>query len=367
MTSYTTKAAYPYPDPTDPVTDYPATANTFASYIDNLPNRNVIINGQFDIWQRGTTFTTPTNGSYTADRWRIGFDGTGGNRNVTMNANVGAPLTGGMQQWRTLVLSQAIVGTGQTSLTLSQRIENARTFAAETVTASAYIWGDTRTITVKLIQNFGTGGSPSSPVTTTLGTFAVTSVRNRMKLTGTVPTAVNKTFGTNNDDYLELVFEVGGSTTFSSLVFWGVQLEQNSTATALERRPVQQELALCQRYFEKSYAQAVNPGTGSLIGNGFFVASNALAGSTAGNVGTSGSIPFKVTKRAAPTCVSYDFDGTANAVRVYPVDAKRSGVTLFANLTDNGTVQFMGFSNASATAINAGDRIQFNWTADAEL
>jgi hypothetical protein len=256
MTNYTTKGSYPYPDPTDAITDYPATASTFAGYVDNLPNRNVIINGNFDIWQRGNSFTTPTNGSYTADRWRLSYDGTGGTRSVTMNANVGAPLTGGMQQWRTLNLQQAIAGTGQTSLALSQRIENARTFAAETVTASAYIWGDTRTITVKLVQNFGTGGSPSSPVTTTLGTFAVSSVRNRMKLTATIPTAVSKTFGTNNDDYLELVFEVGG-TGSSSFYFWGVQLEQNSTATALERRPIQQELALCQRYYFEITGQTV--------------------------------------------------------------------------------------------------------------
>jgi hypothetical protein len=249
MTNYTTKGSYPYPDPTDAITDYPATASTFAGYVDNLPNRNVIINGNFDIWQRGTSFTTPTNGSYTADRWRLSYDGSGGTRSVTMNANVGAPLTGGIQQWRTLNLQQAIAGTGQTSLALSQRIENARTFAAETVTASAYIWGSTRTITVKLVQNFGTGGSPSSPVTTTLGTFAVSGVRNRMKLTATIPTAVSKTFGTNNDDYLELVFEVGG-TGSSSFYFWGVQLEQNSTATALERRSLALELALCQRYFQ---------------------------------------------------------------------------------------------------------------------
>jgi hypothetical protein len=54
--------------------------------------------------------------------------------------------------------------------------------------------------------------------------------------------------GTNGDDYLEIHFDLGTQTgTFN---FWGVQLEQNTTATALERRPIQQELDLCHRYFE---------------------------------------------------------------------------------------------------------------------
>ena len=353
MTNYTTKGSYPYPDPTDAITDYPATASTFAGYVDNLPNRNVIINGNFDIWQRGTSFTTPTNGSYTADRWRLSYDGTGGTRSVTMNANVGAPLTGGMQQWRTLNLQQAIAGTGQTSLALSQRIENARTFAAETVTASAYIWGTTSTITVKLVQNFGTGGSPSSPVTTTLGTFAVSGVRNRMKLTATIPTAVSKTFGTNNDDYLELVFEVGG-TGSSSFYFWGVQLEQNSTATALERRPLQQELALCQRYYETSYTSGITPGTDGLQVNqtGGFV---HFAANSAG-----GYVSYAVRKRAGSHSVSLWAPlNTPSANK-----ARRS----FDGTTQAATASFtteIGFNTAITGGTN--DQYQIGWAASAEL
>ena len=37
----------------------------------NMNTQNYIINGNFDVWQRGTSFTSPANGTYTSDRWRF--------------------------------------------------------------------------------------------------------------------------------------------------------------------------------------------------------------------------------------------------------------------------------------------------------
>ena len=42
-------------------------------------NKNLIINGGFQVWQRGTTADTATNGDYMCDRFLVGFSGLDGN------------------------------------------------------------------------------------------------------------------------------------------------------------------------------------------------------------------------------------------------------------------------------------------------
>ena len=42
-----------------------------------------------------------------------------------------------------------------------------------------------------------------------------------------------------------------------SIYITGVQLEKGSTVTSFDYRPYGTELALCQRYYEKTYSQVV--------------------------------------------------------------------------------------------------------------
>jgi hypothetical protein len=254
MTSYTTRSSYPYPDPSDQVADYPTTASSFAGYLDHLPNRNAIINPVMDIWQRGTSFSNPATGSYTADRWRIDYDGAGGTRTVARNTiSLGTNLPSGIQGKYFMEVTLTNAGTATTQ-SISQRVERVNTFAGETITLSAWVRNDgagtgVNTLTARAIQNFGTGGSPSTAVSTTLGTASVTGSWVRLHVHATLPSISGKTIGSNGDDYLEIKFDLGNQT--GRFWLYGVQLEQNTTQTALERRPVQQELALCQRYYQR--------------------------------------------------------------------------------------------------------------------
>jgi hypothetical protein len=67
-------------------------------------------------------------------------------------------------------------------------------------------------------------------------------------------------------------------------------------------RPFDEELALCQRYYEKTYSYATLPGASSnFVGE----VSNKIAGLPSGTYTFGYWCPFKVKKRAAPTLTIY--------------------------------------------------------------
>ena len=247
MTSYTTNAAYPYPSATDQLVDYPTTAGSLAGFLDFLPNRNRIINGAFDVWQRGGGGFIATDGMYTADQWRYSQTGAGGTHTVTrVDQPTGSTLIGGMNPRYYLRLSNTVIGSA-TAQIIGQRIEDVRTLAGEQCTLSAWIKGTATGITAKAVQNFGTGGSPSSAVTTTLGTATPTTSWVRLHVHFTMPSLSGKTIGTGENSFVEIQFDCGAS--LGTLDLWGVQLEQNTTQTAFEREPISQTFAKCQRYY----------------------------------------------------------------------------------------------------------------------
>jgi hypothetical protein len=149
------------------------------------------------------------------------------------------------------------------------------------------------------------------------------------------------------------------------IVLPGIELPASDRAPLI-MRPFDHEVDACKRYYEKSHAYAVAPGT-AVAGNGFIQNTVALAASTAGNVGGPTIIPFKRDKRGTPAYRFYDFDGTIDAVRIYPGDVKRAGITLYAGPMETGGIQFLSFNNSSAQAIGATVQLVFAWTADARL
>jgi len=139
----------------------------------------------------------------------------------------------------------------------------------------------------------------------------------------------------------------------------GVQLEVGTKATPYEMQIYSDQLAQCQRYYEKSYDIGTVPGT--ITDNGtefmFITYSSASTIISAGNKAF-----FKATKRIAPTTITLYSTATGTAGKIY--DA-----TAVADITGNTLgIGMSGFSWYGASTINeVGANFRTQWTATAEL
>jgi hypothetical protein len=224
--------------------DLSGTLNTLAG-AEYAAGKNKIINGDFGIWQRGTTFN-PGNGAFTADRFTAVQQGTG---TATTSQQTFTPGTAPVSGYESAYFLRMANASGTTYCELSQKIEDVRVFAASTVTFS--FWAKaTSSITMQLLarQSFGTGGS--TQVDTTGSTAVLTSSWARYSITITLPSISGKTIGSGSSLGLFL-YSTAGTVASNTVDTWGWQLELGSTATAFQTATgtIQGELAACQRYY----------------------------------------------------------------------------------------------------------------------
>jgi hypothetical protein len=223
------------------------------SYVDSKPTgfKNYIINGNFDIWQRGTSQTSSGYGS--DDRWNNWAVTSTKTHSQVACTDTEIALFNASYFSRTVVshLTNGVVGVGK-----NQNIENVTLLAGKTITISFWIKADAnKNISIQLSQNFGTGGTPSSTVDS-IGyqLVALTTTWQKKTITVTLPSIIGKTIGTDgiHTTYTTLNFVLDSSVLNQSGTFdiAQVQLEEGSVATPFEQRPYGLELSLCQRYYE---------------------------------------------------------------------------------------------------------------------
>jgi hypothetical protein len=281
--------------------------------------KNKIINGGFDIWQRGTSFSA---GGYTADRWLLQVDGSGATRSVSQQTLTPGSISGFESQFF-LRYNQSVAGTGGTFNIIDQRIEDVRTLAGQTVTVSFWAKADSaRTIDSSIQQVFGSGGS-SEVAGLSSGNINLTTSWTRYSYTGTLASISGKTVGAGS--YAALRFNFPRNTTFT-IDIEGVQVEKGSIATEFEQRFIGDELRMCQRYYQ--------------VHSKWYTFWNTANNTAAG--GVIFDLPFRTT----PAIVS----GTQSSLYRYGPGGQRSSTLLafqdygtqsaYVIVTDNGGTPF---------------------------
>jgi len=318
--------------------------------------RNAIINGGFDIWQRGTSFSNPAYNSYFADRWKHNGDGTLGTLTVTRQEfTPGQTDVPGNPRYY-LRYAQTVAGTGQTYRNFQQLIENAALFAGQTVTVSFYAKAVSPVvISLRFFRNFGTGGSPSPiEAASNYANFVLTTAWQKFTATLQISSVSGKMFGTNKDDSLMMVFGFPINSAYT-IDIAQVQLCAGDVALPFQPRSFAEELMLCQRYYEKSYNIDTPPGTATDTGSIYGETENGAP--EAPHLDT---IKFGVRKRSTPTVIIYGTGGTPNAVNDETAD-RSIGAGNFAMPSEMGFRMNYTLQNATS------GRRWFHYIADAEL
>ena len=327
--------------------------------------RNAIINGNFDVCQRGGIFSNVPSGTYTADRWLYLYDGAGQQHTISRQAFTPGQTEVPNEPRYFLRVAVTNPASGQTHNAIHQRIESVRTFAGQKVTFSFWAKADaSRTLAVNFWQSFGSGGS--SEVGVLGGIFNLTTFWQRYTCTVDIPSIAGKTIGSGDFLAVDFSFPIGETFTIDIAQ---VQLNAGDVALPYQPRQYAEELALCMRYFEKSYDVDVTPGSSTGWGMETIFAVSSVESGGHLDLFRNGPLQFKVPKRtSSPTIQIFDRitgqlnsiynDSTGQSITFSSVDFLTPG-------QNQVNIRLVGLNGSNI--INAGDMLSYHWTADAEL
>jgi len=304
------------------------TTGTGVQWANTPPERNYLINGSFSIAQRGTSFTsatTPANNddTYLLDRWILLSDGndivdvtqetstvpTGGLHAIALDVETANKKFGILQ----IIEQNDCIGLIGNTCTLSFKAKVSSTTNLDNVKAAIISWdGTADTVTSDIISAWGIEGTNPTLAANwtyenTPANLSLTTSYATYSVSAAVDTASTKNVA---------VFIWSDVTTTSAgefLYITDVKLEPSSAATSYVRRPFQEELSLCERYFEKSYDLANAPGTATYEGT--MVMGLVLGGAL--SIAWRHGVQLKTRKRTSPTLTLYDSAGNSGKVN-YP-------------------------------------------------
>ena len=344
----------------------------------NLGRRNLIINGAMQVAQRGTSNASVTDYKFVTDRFLLRTSNSG-----WYSAEQSSDAPSDFSHSLKITSLGSNTPASGAYIFLSQKIEgynsahlNYGTSDAKTITISFYARSSiTGTHGGALRNNAQNRSYPFTYTISSADTWEYKTITISGDTTGTW-------VGSTNGNGLEVIWNLGsGSSSIGTSGSWaangfigatgevnivetngatfyitGVQVEVGTVATPFEHRSFPEELAACQRYFEKSYNYSEAVGAS---GNYYRSGSTVYIGRSS-TWGELENRDLRVSKRSAPSVTIYSpTDGTANAIFDY-------------NDTTNRTVSAVSagentFYITSVSGDSGSDILFYMWTADSEI
>lgn len=305
-------------------------ANADSNFTSNSLYRQAIINGNFDVWQRGTSVACTTANDYTADRWYV--ETATAATDKTVSRQDGTSVAGSYYCARV-----AMVQDTDELLTFSQALEsqNSIKFRGKKVTLSFYARGgaefvaDNATLVSKIVTGKGTDQK----------VLAFTTLANAVSQNNTLTTDWQKFTCTTTAVIAADITQIGISfafthagsgTTTNYFELAQVQLCAGDVALPFMPKSYEEELRACQRYCQAFTSEK----THAVIGQGD--ASNTTVAYIC--------IPFFARMRTTPTL-------TATATEWQLSAAGAAGIDLTElNLETSYTNEVHGFVAAVVAA-----------------
>ena len=269
-----------------------------------IGRKNYIINGNFDIWQRGTSETGRTSSGYAADRWFINPSG-GTIASSQQSFTVGqTDVPNEPAYFYRFTNSVAADNAG-----LWQKIEGVRSLAGQTATISFYAKYTTNaptSLNLDINQDFGSSGS--ADVATSIQTgITLTTSWQKFTYSIDVPSISGKTVAGGDDN---IAFRIGNpNTEIWDMDIAQVQVEKGSVATDFEMQQPGDILLQCRRYF---HFVTIWSGTYASFPSGFCVGN----GNGTGTAKMTYEDPSMQNFRTSPTAT---FEGTNNSSGSYRI------------------------------------------------
>ena len=225
--------------------------------------RNLLINGNFQVSQRGdfTTASSSVNGAYFVDRWFTDVGTVAFNKEQTTDIDIdGTPaISKGVKLTAT--------ASGTSYMGVRQKIENPTQYVGRTITYSGYVRSnspnarltsfiaDTAGTTNQVVSSNAHSGSGQWEKLSV--TFTMTSnATSAWFVSAFISTSGVGNVSISSGDYIEVTM---------------LQMEINKVATPFEHRSYGEELAACQRYAIRLGAHPDDPVNHyNLIGSGWW-------------------------------------------------------------------------------------------------